>query len=314
MNNTYGNVKSAVINPVSDVEIFYHYRPTLNSDDNSFKDFKKIEETQIGSIFTAATISDESLRYPDKLPFTDNRLPGMYNLSLPVNIFGKKGFYTVYIRPKEYYCTIKDVGALGAYPEITGIIIDLNEINAERSLFGSDNLTGYRVEYLQYEGEGMKRQQFYRLITSNNLAEPITQNLTSANMSSNAYRYNESGTLSFITLSPSMSPSFKPNAKPYIGVPNQPVIISNTKFDPVCIRIEICENDFDTLATSIDGNQIRALDNGILTTYNADLEIYKQWEFYTLKDNYNKEVQYEVKKQRKDSIDNSADAYEVFNQ
>ena len=104
------------------------------------------------------------------------------------------------------------------------------------------------------------------------------------------------------------------NAKPYIGSPNQRIIISNTKFDPVCLRIEICENDFDTLATSIDGNQIRALDNGLLTTYNKDNEIYKQWEFYTLKDNYNRNVRYEVKRERTDSIDNTADAEEIFEQ
>ena len=130
----------------------------------------------------------------------------------------------------------------------------------------------------------------------------------------NGYRFNESGTLSFITLTPSIGPSFIANAKPYIGSPNQQIIISNTKFDPVCLRIEICENDFDTLATSIDGNQIRALDNGLLTTYNKDYEIYKQWEFYTLKDNYNKNVRYEVKRERIDNIDNSADANDIFEQ
>jgi hypothetical protein len=68
------------------------------------------------------------------------------------------------------------------------------------------------------------------------------------------------------------------------------------------------------LATSIDGNQIRSLDNGILTTYNADFEIYKQWEFYTLKDNYNRNVRYEVKRGRLDNIDNTADANEIFQQ
>lgn len=311
MNNTYGNVKSAVINPLKDVEIFYHYRPTLNSEDTSYRDFKKIED--VNSIFTTVSISEDDLN-SRKQPFPDRVLPGMYNLSLPVNIFGRKGFYTIFIRPREIYCTIKDVGALGAYPEISGIVLDMNEINEDRSLFGSDNLTGYRVEYLQYEDSGVKRQDYYRLITSCSFAEPITQNLTSANTNSNAYRFNESGSLSFLTLTPSMSPSFKANSKPYIGVPNQQIIITNTKFDPVCVRVEICENDFDTLATSIDGNQIRSLDNGLLTTYNKDYEIYKQWEFFTLKDNYNKNAKYEVKVQRTDNIDNSVDAAIVMNQ
>lgn len=311
MNNTYGNVKSAVINPLKDVEIFYHYRPTLNSEDTSYRDFHKIEN--IASVFTTLNVSEDAKNSLNN-PFPDRILPGVYNLSLPVDIFGKKGFYTVFIRPREIYCTIKDVGALGAYPDITGIILDMNDINEDRALFGNDNLTGYRVEYLQYEDSGLRRQDYYRLITSSNFAEPITQNLTSANTNSNGYRFNESGTLSFITLTPSIGPSFKANAKPYIGSPNQQIIISNTKFDPVCLRIEICENDFDTLATSIDGNQIRALDNGLLTTYNKDYEIYKQWEFYTLKDNYNKNVRYEVKRERIDNIDNSADANDIFEQ
>jgi hypothetical protein len=311
MNNTYGNVKSAVIDPIKDVEIFYHYRPTLNSEDISYRDFKKIDD--VSSVFTTVNISSTSTNSNNQM-FPDSVLPGIYNLSLPVKIFGKKGFYTIFIRPREIYCTIKDVGALGAYPDISGIIIDMNDIDEDKTLFGNDNLTGYRVEYLQYENGGLKRQDYYRLITSCNCAEPITQNLTSANTNSNAYRFNESGTLSFITLTPSIGPSFKANAKPYIGSPNQQIIISNTKFDPVCLRIEICENDFDTLATSIDGNQIRALDNGLLTTYNKDLEIYKQWEFYSLKDNYNKNVRYEVKRERTDNIDNSVDANDVFQQ
>ena len=311
MNNTYGNIKSAMINPLMDVEIFYHYRPTLNSEDIAYTDFKKIDD--VTSVFSTVNISSDA-RNSNNIQFPDAQLPGMYNLSLPVKIFGRKGFYTVFIRPKEIYCTIKDVGALGAYPDISGIVIDMNDINDGRNLFKDDNLTGYRVEYLQYENNGVKRQDYYRLITSCNLVEPITQNLTSANTNSNAYRFNESGTLSFITLTPSIGPSFKANAKPYIGSPNQQIIITNTKFDPVCLRIEICENDFDTLATSIDGNQIRALDNGLLTTYNENNEIYKQWEFYSLKDNYNKNVKFEVKKQRTDNIDNSVDANDVFTQ
>ena len=306
MNSTYGNVKSAFINPQKDVEIFYHYRPTLNSEDVSYKNFKKIED--VSSVFTTVEIED-SAKNANGEPFPNAILPGIYNLSLPVNIFGRKGFYTVFIRPKEIYCTITDVGALGAYPDVRGIILDMNNIDNDRAMFGNDNLVGYRIEYLD---TNLERQDYYRLITSNNFAEPITQNLTSSNTNSNAYRFNESGTLAFLTLSPSTGPSFKASSKPYIGTPNQTIIISNTKFDPVCLRIEICENDFDTLATSIDGNQIRSLDNGILTTYNDDMEIFKQFEFYTLKDNYNKNAKFEVKKKRTSNIDNSVDAIGVF--
>jgi hypothetical protein len=306
MNSTYGNVKSAFIDPQKDVEIFYHYRPTLNSEDINYRDFKKIEN--VNSVFTPVNI-ENTAKNANGEPFPDAILPGIYNLSLPVNIFGRKGFYTVFIRPKEIYCTITDVGALGAYPDVRGIILDMNKIDSNRVMFGNDNLVGYRIEYLD---TNLKRQDYYRLITSNNFAEPITQNLTSSNTNSNAYRFNESGSLVFLTLSPSTSPSFKASSKPYIGTPNQSIIISNTKFDRVCLRIEICENDFDTIATSIDGNQIRSLDNGLLTTYNDDMEIFRQFEFYTLKDNYNKNAKFEVKRKRTDNIDNSVDASEVF--
>ena len=306
MNSTYGNVKSAFIDPQKDVEIFYHYRPTLNSEDINYRDFKKIEN--VNSVFTTVEI-ENTAKNANGDSFPDAILPGIYNLSLPVNIFGRKGFYTVFIRPKEIYCTITDVGALGAYPDVRGIILDMNNIDSNRVMFGNDNLVGYRIEYLD---TNLKRQDYYRLITSNNFAEPITQNLTSSNTNSNAYRFNESGSLVFLTLSPSTSPSFKASSKPYIGTPNQSIIISNTKFDPVCLRIEICENDFDTIATSIDGNQIRSLDNGLLTTYNEDMEIFKQFEFYTVKDNYNKNAKFEVKKRRTDNIDNSVDAPEIF--
>ena len=125
MNNTYGNVKTAVINPLKDVEIFYHYRPTLNSDDTNYRDFQKIKD--VASVFTTTNISEDAKNSLNE-PFPDTILPGMYNLSLPVSIFGRKGFYTVFIRPREIYCTIKDVGALGAYPDISGIILDMNDI------------------------------------------------------------------------------------------------------------------------------------------------------------------------------------------
>jgi hypothetical protein len=306
MNSTYGNVKSAFIDPQKDVEIFYHYRPTLNSEDINYRDFKKIEN--VNSVFTPVNI-ENTAKNANGEPFPDAILPGIYNLSLPVNIFGRKGFYTVFIRPKEIYCTITDVGALGAYPDVRGIILDMNKIDSDRAMFGNDNLVGYRIEYLD---TNLNRQDYYRLITSNIFAELNTQILTSSNTNSNAYRFTESGSLVFLTLSPSTSPSFKASSKPYIGTPNQTIIISNTKFDPVCLRIEICENDFDTIATSIDGNQIRSLDNGLLTTYNDDTEIFSQFEFYTVKDNYNKNAKFEVKKRRTDNIDNSVDATEIF--
>ena len=167
---------------------------------------------------------------------------------MPVSIVGKAGIYTIYIRPTEINATLYDVGALASYPDVRGIVLNMNSITEYRALFDSDNLTGYRIEYLSTDGNG-NRQDYYRLVTSSNLCEPISQNFTSANTNANDYRYNENDSITFITLTPSPSPSCKPNATPLIGSPRQDIIITNTKFDPVCLEIEMTRQDIERLGT-----------------------------------------------------------------
>ena len=242
--------------------------------------------------------------YKDK---QNNSLPlvGMYDLKLPLSDFGKKGIYTIYIKPKEYECTIQDIGSLVAYPNIKGIVIDIktNSNSALNELFKNDNLVGYRIEYLNNENV---RQDYYRIITSGNLCEIMSQNVTSANTTSNGYRFNNNGSLCFLTVTPSTSPSFKSNAKPYIGVPGQNIIISSTKFDPVMIEVEMVEHDIETLSIMAEGTQIRNLEKGTVTTYNFEGEVYKQQEFFTLKKDYNKNNVYEIKRTKND-ISNTLD-------
>lgn len=243
---------------------------------------------------------------------TDQRLPGMYNLSLPTSIFGQVGFYTVYIRPKEINATIKDIGVLAAYTDINGIIIDMNDQDEQAQLFSNDSLNGYRIDYYEDDDGTLKRQDYYRIITGCNRCEPITQNLSSSNSNSNGYRFNSSGSLCFLTVTPNSSPSYKSGSNPFIGAPNQQIKISNTKFDPVMIEVEICRHDIETLNTAIDGNQIRSLDNGLVTTYNEDGEIYSQKEFFSVKDNFTQTDKYEVKKDRSGNIEFSPNYDEVM--
>ena len=298
--NTYGIVRPTLIS-AEDVDIFYNYKPNRSAVDEEYQTFTKVEDPS--TMLTNANVSDTTI--------SDPRLPGMYNLSLPVSIFGRKGIYTVYIKPREIECTIHDIGALTAYPDVRGIVINLNTLTDNRELFKDDNLVGYRVEYYSQDSNGVSRQDFYRIVTSANLCEPLSQNLTTANTNSNGYRYNASGSLSFITLTPSVSPSFKPNAKPYIGVPNQKIVLSNTKFDPVCIEIEMVEHDIETVSYMLEGEQIRNLENGRVTTYNFDGEIYKQMEYSTIKDNYTNKAVAEAKLDRSGNIDNSLDLEEI---
>lgn len=300
MNNTYGIVRPSTLNIENDVEIWYNFKPNRYTNDSQYSTFTKVDD--VTSMLDSSKIDDD----------TNTVLNGMFNLSLPVSIFGNTGIYTVYIKPKEIECEIKDVGALAAYSDVRGIVLDTQTITDQTALFQSDNLVGYRIEYLDTSGNG-ERQDMYRIVTSCNRCEPISQNLTSANSNANGYRYNESGTLCFITVTPSLSPSFKPNATPYIGTPNQKIIISNTKFDPVSIEIEMVEHDVESLWTSMNGNTIRSLDNGLVTVYNKNNEVFTQHEYYTLKDNYTTNDKYEVKKDRDGNISYNDDADEILN-
>lgn len=304
MNNTYGIVKPTLINVETDVEIWYGYKPTRNSIDDNFKNFKKYPDPEN---ILSNTLCEGGLA-------NDNILPGMYNLNLPVETFGKKGIYTIYIKPKEFKCKIADIGVLSSFPDIKGIVIDVNALSEnERNYFYADSLIGYRIEYLDYKDTNLVRQEYYRIVTSNQFCEPISQNLTTANISSKGYRFNETGTMMFITVTPSASPSFKSNISPYIGVPSQEIIITNTKFDPVMIEIEMVEHDIETLSIMAEGEQVRNLENGRISTYNFNGEIYKQYEFATIKNNYNQSNIIEAKINKNNNIDFSVDLNEIKN-
>lgn len=290
----YGTNVSAIVNIPDDVDIYYSYSPNRNVDDISNLKFEKIDAT----LLQQATISNpnESTQY-------DNILEGLYNLKLPIKYFNKKGYYTVYIKPKEYTAVIQDVGVLSSYPDVKGVIIDsVNGVSPSISklLQNNNSLVGYRVIYYD---DNMKRLPYYRIITSNNKCEPIVQNLSDTNQKSIRYRYNENSTLSFLTITPSVSTTYKPNALPYIGSSMQRIGLVNTKFEPVMLDIEMVEHDIDTVSTMLEGSQLRDLDNGLVTTFNANNEIYAQHEHYTLKDEYTNKPVYEVKKNKENSID-----------
>lgn len=305
-NSTYGIVKPSLIDIANDVEIWYHYRPSRSSEDPDFNHFRKYPN--VTSILKQSTVGD------DDAILNDSTLLGMYQLNLPVATFGRKGIYTIYIKPREYVFTIKDIGALGAYPDVRGIVIDLNEISEDENLFNTDNLVGCRVDYFtpQNGANGkFRREQYYRIITSNNKCEVMSQNLTTTNTNANAYRFNDSGTLAFLTVTPSSGPDFKGNVRPFIGSPNQRIVISNTNFDPVMIEVEMVEHDIETLSIMQEGNVVRNLDNGRVSYYNFNNEIYKQYEFFTAKDNYTSKNVAEVKIDKTGNIDNSLDINEL---
>jgi len=229
-------------------------------------------------------------------------LGGLYNLKLPADQFNKLGIYTLMIRPAEIRTLITDCGVLSALPNVKGIVIDINNVPTEfRNKFVNQGLVGFRVEYLN--SDGTKIPNFFRIITSSFYCEPVVQNLTNTIQKSIRYRYVEGATnLLFCTLSPSSSPTNKPSATPYIGQPNQNIVITNTFFNPITTEIEIVDQDISTLAIGLYGNQTKSIEDGIYTIYDSNNNIYKQYNLYEIKDQFNT-LLYEVRQDRGQNID-----------
>lgn len=276
----------------NDIEIYYSYRPTLSSTDDASLKFKKLDSSIL--VPAERTMLNNE---PDKV------LEGMYNLHLPLGEFSKKGFYTVYIKPKEIRAVVADVGVLSSFNDVRGLVIDSTKVSEENKfLFSSNNaLIGYRLVYLNPSNG--TREGYYRIVTSNNRCEPLTQSVTNSNEKIVSYRYNDSSTLTFITVTPSTAPSFKSSASPFIGNVSQEVLFINTKFEPVALEIEMVDHDADTISNMLEGSQLRDLEGGLVTTFNENDEIYHQSQHYTLKDNYTSRPIYEVKKNMGNDID-----------
>jgi len=301
---TYGIVRPADITP-DDVDIFIHYTPNRNSVGDSL--IKVLNPSNY-----LIPIDDPSKGGSNVTSF--QLFSGMYTLKLPVADFGVKGFYTVIIKPVEIRTRIVDCGVLSAYPDIKGLLFDMATINSRFvSKFENGGLNGYRVEYLDVNnGNDAKVHNLFRIITSNNRAEPVNQNLTNSNQKSIRYRFNDNSTLTFCTLTPSSANNVKPNVLPNIGAPNQEVIITNTFFNPIMLEIEMVEHDIETLAYGIFGNQTKSLEDGIYTIYNFSNDIYKQYNLYEIKDKFTGTPLFEVREER-DAIDFDKDFSSIIN-
>jgi hypothetical protein len=288
---SYGTIRGADVSP-EDVEIILNYTPSRDDTDNfvlTKLDAKSILRPYFNNAQTGGNANIEILG-------------GLYNLRLPAEQFNRIGIYTLYIRPVQIRTTLLDCGVLSALPNVRGIIIDLNSVPTEyRNKFVNQGLVGFRIEYLN--SDGSKIPNFFRIITSSFFCEPVIQNLTNTSQKSIRYRYTDSSSnLIFCTLSPSSAPTNKPNAIPFIGQPNQNVIISHTFFNPLSLDVEIAEHDFSTLAIALFGNQTKSIDDGIYTLYDSDNNIYKQYNLYEIRDQFN-ELLYEVRQDRNDNID-----------
>ena len=265
----YSNIRGADVSP-EDVEIFYHY--VLDRTENSTVTFRKLVSTDVltpvyHNEFTTDAVGAKNTEL----------LGGMYNLKLESSVFSELGIYNVYIRPKQIRTKITNCGVLSSLPSVRGLVIDTSLVPTEDiNKFTPQGLVGYRVEYLGSDNK--KIPNFFRIVTSSFYCEVVTSNLANSSQTALRYRYSDNPTkLMFLTLTPSSSPSNRPNTIPFIGQPNQNIILTNTYFNPTMIEVEMVEHDASTLAYALYGNQSKSVANGIYTIYDKDGNIYKQY-------------------------------------
>lgn len=280
----YGIIRPADVSP-NDMEIYYHFTPTRD---------------QIGNVVLKKLDPNTIVKKIDNPTVPNQIFGGLYTLQLPTTVFNQKGIYTVVIKPKEIRTTILDCGILSAFPNIRGLVLDAKQIPAaDIAKFENGALVGYRVEYLTTDNAAPEKkvQNLFRIITSNNKAEAVSQNLNNTTQKALTYRFNDNSSLIFCTLTPSSAPSVRPNALPYIGVPGQQIIITNTFFNPISIEIDMVEYDIESLAIGLFANQSKSIDDGIYTIYNFQNQIYKQYNLFDIKDQFEKPV-YEIREER----------------
>jgi len=288
---SYGTIRPSDVSP-ADVEIILNYTPTRDVTDQfvlTKLDAQTILRPYFANTETGGTPGVEILG-------------GLYNLTLPATQFNALGIYTLYIRPAEIRTVITDCGVLSALPNVKGIVIDITNVPTQyQNKFVPQGLVGFRVEYLNPDGS--KIPNFFRVVTSSFFCEPVVSNEVNTTQKAIRYRYVDGDSnLIFLTLSPSSSPTNKPNATPFIGQPDQDIIITNTFFNPVTVEIEMVEYDISSLAIALYGNQTKSIDDGIYTIYDANDNIYRQYNLYEIRDQFNA-LLYEVRQSRGNNID-----------
>jgi len=290
-NGVYGTVRPADVS-LDDVEVFLHFSPSRGS-------LGDVGLTKLNTNDVLQRISNPNNKNTFEI------FGGLYTLKLPATIFGLKGIYTIAIKPIEIRTKIIDSGVLSSQPNIKGLLFDTSNLTSDLiSKFQNNGLIGYRIEYLSSTPTttNSKINNFFRIITSNNKAEPITQNLNNTSQKAIRYRFNDNSNLVFCTVTPSSPSNVKPNVLPYIGESNQDVILTNTFFNPIMLEVEMVEYDTESLAIGLFGGQTKSIEDGIYTIYNFENEIFKQFNLYEIKDEFSGKPLFEVREIR-NSID-----------
>ena len=268
---------------IDDIDVYYNYTPNRETVNNFIY---KLDSSEI--------LSYNYLPEDEQVIGNENLLEGLYNLRLPASVFGQLGLYTIYLKPKKVISTIMDCSVLSSLPSVKGIVLDINQL--PENLRTNNMLQGYRIEYI--DSDNNKIRNIVRYVVTSNLVVPVTENVGNTSQKATRYRFDDTGTLLFVQVTPSSSSDVKPNATPFIGNLDQTILISNTFFSPLVIEVDMVANTIDTLSDYIAGEQIKDVDNGILTYYDENRVIIKQFNIYEIKDDVNNVPLYEVKEKR----------------
>lgn len=269
---------------INDIDMYYNYTPSREvSNDTIFK----LDATQL--------LTYNYLPVEEQIVDSENLLEGLYNLRLPASIFNQIGIYTIYIKPKKVVTTVIDCSVLSALPSVRGIVLDGNLL--PEGLRANNALQGYRIEYIDTITNKKIRNVVRYVVTSNRVVL-VTENIGNPSQKATRYRFDDSGTLLFLQLTPSSSSDVKPNISPFLGIQNQTIIISNTFFSPLVIEVDLVQNTIDTLSDLVGGEQIKDVDNGILTYYDKNRVITRQFNIYEIKEEIGNVSLHEVKERR----------------
>lgn len=263
---------------LTDVEVLYSFTPdriTIPTPFNLLKTTDVLEKK-----FTTARGGTQVVQ-------------GMYTLKLPATIFTDIGYYTIIIRPKQVFAKILDCGVLSQLPDQKGIVFDTANLTDLNEKLTSGGLTGFRIEYINPSDNSITPNLFTTVAYSNR-CEAITQVSNSSTAKSVVYRFNDTGSLLFLSVTPSTSPSIKANAFPYIGVAGQEVILSNSYFDPQVIDVELTEYDLNKIALLINGERTLNVETGIENIYDKAKNIVEQSTLFDIKDEFQNPL-YKVK-------------------
>ena len=291
-----GTTRPADVN-ISDVDMFYDYTPNRQTPAGA------IIKVTNSSDFLSTTTYDEGI-----VGYSENLLEGLYDLKLPASVFSQLWIYTIYFKPKLISTVVVDCSVLSALPTIKGIVIDMNSL--PENLKANNSLQGYRIEYIN--SDGTKLRNVVRYVVTSNKVSAINENVGNTTQKAIRYRFDDAGTLIFLQVTPSSASNVKPNALPFIGNIGQTILMSNTYFSPLVVEIEMVENTIDTLASFVAGEQIKSVQDGILTYYDTNRVITKQFNLFEIKDNITNEFLYEVKEKRT-TIDESQNFDTVVN-